>query len=128
MVFRNRWVRSRVTTLVCALLVGLLVGPPPAASAASGAAPITKPPMGWNSWNSFAGAIDATVIKQQTDALVASGMKDAGYEYVNIDEGWWKGTRDAGGNITIDTAQWPGGMTAIVDYIKEWSAAREEAQ
>ncbi|NUT98775.1 MAG: alpha-galactosidase [Saccharothrix sp.] len=115
--FRNRWVRSRVTTLVCALLVGLLVGPPPAASAASGAAPITKPPMGWNSWNSFAGAIDATVIKQQTDALVASGMKDAGYEYVNIDEGWWKGTRDAGGNITVDTAQWPGGMTAIVDYI-----------
>ncbi|MFI9813870.1 glycoside hydrolase family 27 protein [Saccharothrix variisporea] len=114
--FRNRWVKSRLTALVCALLVGLVVSPP-AASAASGAAPITKPPMGWNSWNSFAGAIDANVIKQQTDALVASGMKDAGYEYVNIDEGWWKGTRDAGGNIVVDTVQWPGGMTAIVDYI-----------
>ncbi|MEJ2854895.1 MULTISPECIES: glycoside hydrolase family 27 protein [unclassified Saccharothrix] len=114
--FRNRWVKSRVVALVCGLVIGLLVGPP-AASAASGAAPITKPPMGWNSWNSFAGAIDANLIKQQTDALVASGMKDAGYEYVNIDEGWWKGTRDAGGNITIDPAQWPGGMTAIVDYI-----------
>ncbi|MDS0134733.1 alpha-galactosidase, partial [Amycolatopsis sp. 505] len=57
-------------------------------SAAAAPAPITKPPMGWNSWNSFAGAIDHTVIEQQADALVSSGMKDAGYEYVNIDDGW----------------------------------------
>ena len=46
--------------------------------------------------------------------MVSSGMKDARYQYVNIDEGWWQGTRDSAGNIT---AEWPGGMKAIADYI-----------
>jgi hypothetical protein len=73
--------------------------------------------MGWASWNTFAAQINYTVIKGQTDALAASGMKDAGYQYVNIDEGWWQGTRDASGNITVDNADWPGGMKAIADYI-----------
>ena len=49
--------------------------------------------------------------------MVSSGLKDAGYQYVNIDEGWWQGTRDGAGNITVDTAEWPGGMKAIADYI-----------
>jgi len=49
--------------------------------------------------------------------MVSSGLRAAGYEYVNIDEGWWQGTRDAAGNITVDTADWPGGMQAIADYI-----------
>lgn len=75
------------------------------------------PPMGWASWNSFAAKINASVIKAQADAMVSSGLKDAGYQYVNIDEGWWQGTRDSSGNITIDTAEWPGGMQAIADYI-----------
>ncbi|WP_433183242.1 hypothetical protein [Actinoallomurus sp. CA-150999] len=100
--------RTRLRAMVCALVVtvvaaGLMAGEPPSASAASGAASITKPPMGWASWNSFAAQINYNVIKSQTDALAASGMKDAGYEYVNIDEGWWKGTRDSAGNITVDT-------------------------
>jgi len=75
------------------------------------------PAMGWASWNSFAAKIDASVIKAQADAMVSSGLKDAGYQYVNIDEGWWQGTRDSSGNITIDTSEWPGGMQAIADYI-----------
>ncbi len=78
---------------------------------------VATPPMGWASWNSFAAQIDYDVIKAQTDALVASGLRDAGYQYVNIDEGWWQGTRDAAGNITVDTGEWPGGMKAIADYI-----------
>jgi hypothetical protein len=73
--------------------------------------------MGWASWNTFAARIDHNVIKAQVDALVSSGMKDAGYEYVNIDEGWWQGTRDTAGDITVDPADWPGGMRAIADYI-----------
>ncbi|GII74847.1 alpha-galactosidase [Sphaerisporangium melleum] len=88
-----------------------------AGSAAVAAAVVTKPPMGWASWNTFAAQINYNVIKAQVDAMVSSGMKDAGYEYVNIDEGWWQGTRDAAGNITVDTAEWPGGMQAIADYI-----------
>ncbi|MBI0318486.1 alpha-galactosidase, partial [Streptomyces javensis] len=73
--------------------------------------------MGWASWNSLASQIDYDTIKAQVDALVSSGMAEAGYEYVNIDEGWWWGTRDSKGNITVDTEQWPGGMKAIADYI-----------
>ncbi|WP_410645121.1 glycoside hydrolase family 27 protein [Amycolatopsis sp. lyj-346] len=103
-----------ILALVSGLVTALTVSAAPSSAAA---APITKPPMGWNSWNSFAGAIDHTVIEQQADAIVASGMKDAGYEYVNIDDGWWTGSRDASGNITVDTAKWPGGMSAITAYI-----------
>ena len=76
------------------------------------------PPMGWASWNSFAAKINYSVIKAQADAMVSSGLKDAGYQYVNIDEGWWQGTRDGSGNITVDTTtDWPGGMQAIATYI-----------
>ena len=76
------------------------------------------PPMGWASWNSFAAKINYNVIKAQADAMVSSGLKDAGYQYVNIDEGWWQGTRDGSGNITVDTTtDWPGGMQAIATYI-----------
>ncbi len=75
------------------------------------------PPMGWASWNSFAATITYNTIKTQADAMVSSGLKAAGYQYVNIDEGWWQGTRDGSGNITITAADWPGGMKAIADYI-----------
>jgi hypothetical protein len=73
--------------------------------------------MGWASWNSFAAKIDYNVIKKQVDAFVAAGLPAAGYKYINIDEGWWQGTRDSAGNITVDTSEWPGGMSAIADYI-----------
>ncbi|WP_426513683.1 glycoside hydrolase family 27 protein [Dactylosporangium sp. McL0621] len=88
-----------------------------AAPAAAAAAVVSAPPMGWASWNTFAAQINANVIKAQADAMVSSGLKDAGYQYVNIDEGWWQGTRDGAGNIVVDTNEWPGGMKAIADYI-----------
>jgi hypothetical protein len=75
------------------------------------------PPMGWSTWNAYGHNIDPSVIKAATDAIVKSGMKKAGYQYVNIDDGWWTGSRDANGNITIDTSKWPGGMQAITSYI-----------
>ncbi|QOV33215.1 ricin-type beta-trefoil lectin domain protein [Streptomyces ferrugineus] len=78
---------------------------------------VTPPPMGWASWNTFFSSIDHNVIKQQADALVSSGMAAAGYKYVNLDDGWWQGGRDANGNITVDENLWPGGMKAIADYI-----------
>ena len=56
------------------------------------------PPMGWNSWNLFAGKIDDATVRQMADAMVSSGMRDAGYVYVNIDD-TWEGTRDAHGNL-----------------------------
>jgi alpha-galactosidase len=75
------------------------------------------PPMGWSSWNAHFNNINASVIRSAADAMVSKGMQAAGYQYVNIDEGWWSGTRDANGNITVDTTQWPGGMQAIAAYI-----------
>ncbi|WP_413105903.1 alpha-galactosidase [Streptomyces sp. Inha503] len=95
-------------------------GKPLAAAKTLAAAPqigVPAAPMGWASWNSLASQIDYDTIKAQVDALVSSGMAEAGYEYVNIDEGWWWGTRDGQGNITVYSKQWPGGMKAIADYI-----------
>ena len=82
-------------------------------------------PMGWNSWNSFANIVNSQIIQQQAKALAANGMKQAGYEYVVIDEGWWLGERDAAGNIVVNPKQWPairpgqkdGDMANIAAYI-----------
>ena len=73
-----------------------------------------RPPMGWNSYNAFGNKIDDALIRAQVDALVASGMKDAGYEYVNLDEGW-AGTRDGEGFIHPNS-RFPD-MKALADYI-----------
>lgn len=88
----------------------------PTASVAPSAT-VSTPPMGWASWNTFAAQINYNVIKAQTDAMAASGLSSAGYQYVNIDEGWWQGTRDSAGNITVSSSDWPGGMQAISAYI-----------
>ncbi len=72
------------------------------------------PPMGWNSWNRFAAKIDDKTIREIADAMVSSGMKDAGYTYVNIDD-TWEGKRDANGTIQTN-AKFPD-MKALADYV-----------
>jgi alpha-galactosidase len=72
------------------------------------------PPMGWNSWNHFAEKVDARTIREQADAMVASGMKDAGYVYINIDD-TWEGKRDAQGNIQSNEKF--RNMKALADYV-----------
>jgi alpha-galactosidase len=74
------------------------------------------PPMGWNSWNKFACNVSEDMIKSMADAMVKSGMKGAGYEYVNIDD-CWQVSRDANGNIVADPQRFPHGMKAVGDYI-----------
>ena len=74
------------------------------------------PPMGWNSWNKFACNVSEDMIKSMADAVVKSGMKDAGYQYVNIDD-CWQVNRDANGNIVADPQRFPHGMKAVGDYI-----------
>jgi len=74
------------------------------------------PPMGWNSWNNFGCQVDEKLIRETADALVASGMKDAGYSYVVIDD-CWHGARDAQGFIQPDKEHFPSGMKALGDYI-----------
>ena len=74
------------------------------------------PPMGWNSWNHFACNVDEGLIRATADAMVESGMKDAGYEYVNIDD-CWHGARDSLGFIQPDPERFPSGMKALADYV-----------
>jgi alpha-galactosidase len=92
-----------------------LSAPPPFASATPGMTP--TPPMGWNSWNKFGCEISEDLIRQTADAMVQSGMKDAGYKYVNIDDCWEATSRDAKGNLTTDTTRFPSGMKALADYV-----------
>jgi alpha-galactosidase len=74
------------------------------------------PPMGWNSWNKFSCNVDENLIKQVADAMVTSGMKAAGYTYINIDD-CWHGERDSLGFIHPDAKRFPSGMKALADYI-----------
>jgi alpha-galactosidase len=73
------------------------------------------PPMGWNSWNHFAGKVTDADVRAAADALVSTGMRDAGYIYVNIDDTWEAKTRDAQGNIRTNE-KFPD-MKALADYV-----------
>jgi alpha-galactosidase len=75
---------------------------------------VPTPPMGWNSWNKFAGKITADDVRGMADAMVASGMNKLGYVYINIDD-TWEGGRDANGNI-ITNRKFPD-MKALADYV-----------
>ncbi len=72
------------------------------------------PPMGWNSWNKFASRVDDASVRGMADAMVSSGMRDAGYIYINIDD-TWEGERDAKGNITSNK-KFPD-MKSLADYV-----------
>nr|WP_320057232.1 glycoside hydrolase family 27 protein [uncultured Bacteroides sp.] len=74
------------------------------------------PPMGWNSWNKFGCNVSETLLKEMADAMCASGMRDAGYEYIVIDDCWQIG-RDEEGNILVDPKRFPSGMKSLADYI-----------
>ncbi|BCJ47897.1 alpha-galactosidase [Actinoplanes ianthinogenes] len=75
------------------------------------------PPMGWNSWNTFGCNISETLIRQMADAIVSSGMRDAGYQYVVVDDCWFNPNRDASGNLQGDPTRFPSGMKALGDYL-----------
>ncbi len=74
------------------------------------------PPMGWNSWNKFGCNINENLIKEIADAMVKNGMKDAGYEYIVIDD-CWQIARDKQGNIIADPKRFPSGIKALADYV-----------
>ena len=74
------------------------------------------PPLGWNSWNTFACDVNEKLIRDMADAMVASGLKDAGYEYINIDD-CWHGERDKDGKIQVNKERFPSGMKALADYV-----------
>ncbi|NII09550.1 glycoside hydrolase family 27 protein [Oleiagrimonas sp. C23AA] len=75
------------------------------------------PPMGWNSWNSFHCDVSAKLVEATADAMVSSGMKAAGYQYVNIDDCWLLKKRSADGKLVPDPRKFPHGIKAVADYV-----------
>jgi alpha-galactosidase len=75
-----------------------------------------RPPMGWNSWNKFACNVNEEMLRNMADVMVSSGMKDAGYLYIVVDD-CWHGQRDSLGFIQADPTHFPSGIKALTDYI-----------
>jgi alpha-galactosidase len=75
------------------------------------------PPMGWNSWNAYQLQIDERKIRSMADAMIARGMKDAGYEYVVVDAGWKAKSRDAEGRLVADPIRFPSGIKMLSEYV-----------
>ena len=103
---------SRLPFLSVAALFALTLAP--LAPQAQSAPPQVAPPMGWNSWNYFAEKVDDKGVRAAADQIVASGMRDAGYVYVNIDD-TWEGERDASG-VLHTNSKFPD-MKALADYV-----------
>ena len=76
------------------------------------------PAMGWSSWNHFAGKVNEKILLDAADALVSSGLREVGYEYINLDDGWAT-HRDSQGLLVADTEKFPRGLKFIADYLHE---------
>ena len=100
-------------TVLCLIAIGCL---PAGETRALDNGLAKTPPMGWNSWNKFGCDVSEKLIREVADAMVTSGMKDAGYQYVVIDD-CWQVDRDAQGNVIPDLKRFPSGMKALADYI-----------
>ncbi|HZY63068.1 MAG TPA: glycoside hydrolase family 27 protein [Edaphobacter sp.] len=102
--------KPRLSLLALVSLLFFLPGTTPAQQSDLAA----RPPMGWNSWNHFHRKVDDATIRAQAEAMVSSGMRDAGYVYINIDD-TWEGERDANGNIQTNS-KFPD-MKALADFV-----------
>jgi len=85
-------------------------------SSQAGAADGNGPTMGWSSWNTYGVNINEALIKRQAAAMVSKGLKNVGYDHINIDDGYFGG-RDADGHLLIHPTRFPNGLKGVVDYI-----------
>jgi alpha-galactosidase len=108
--------KSLFATTLLVLAGGLTVLSAPAAQALENGVART-PPMGWNSWNTFGCNINESLIRQMADAMVSSGMREVGYQYVVVDDCWMNPNRDSSGNLRGDPSRFPSGMKALGDYL-----------
>jgi alpha-galactosidase len=106
--------KSKIRLLAACVVIFVAGAGPSAALVDNGLA--RTPPMGWNSWNKFGCNVSEQLIKEIADAIAASGMKKAGYQYVNIDD-CWQVSRDANGTIVADPVRFPNGIKALADYV-----------
>ncbi|MFF9348999.1 NPCBM/NEW2 domain-containing protein [Streptomyces sp. NPDC014734] len=128
----TRTTRTSHHRIIGALLAGLLLAagtaapavaaplpPPPVQQAGDGLA--LTPPMGFNNWNSThcRAEFDEAMVKGIADIIVEKGLRDAGYEYVNLDDCWAKPQRDADGRLEADPRRFPNGIKAVADYVHD---------
>ncbi|MFI5908409.1 glycoside hydrolase family 27 protein [Dactylosporangium sp. NPDC051541] len=112
----RRWAAvAAAVLLILAGAVTTVLRPPSAQALENGVA--RTPPMGWNSWNTFGCNINETLIRQMADAIVSSGLRDLGYQYVVVDDCWFNPNRDSAGNLQGDPSRFPSGMKALGDYL-----------
>lgn len=103
-------------SVLLVVLLACVVSGARAADRTVDAAAHPPPPMGWSSWNAFGCNIDARSIRRTADALLASGLRDAGYVYLNIDDCWQAARRDREGQLQADPARFPDGIRSLADY------------
>jgi len=112
---------ARLVTLTAALgLAASGIGVPAHAGPPTATPPevlAATPPMGFNNWNAFGCSVSAELIQQTADLFVSTGLKDAGYEYVNIDDCWSLKERGPDGRLVPDPAKFPQGIAAVADYV-----------
>ncbi|WP_245718412.1 glycoside hydrolase family 27 protein [Nocardia miyunensis] len=112
-------IRRSVKLLICTVTAGAIAAVTPEAAAAPATVSVAvAPPMGWNSWNSGV-PLNEKTIEETIDALDSSGMRAAGYRYVNLDAGWAAEQRDAAGGLQADPQRFPHGMAALAKYAHE---------
>jgi alpha-galactosidase len=109
--------RVLATAILCVAAVPVigLAAQPPALALDNGLA--RTPPMGWNDWNSFGCNVTEQLVEQTADIMVSSGMKAAGYQYVNIDDCWMSGSRDGSGHLVPDPNKFPHGIGGVANYV-----------
>ncbi|MBP5209872.1 MAG: glycoside hydrolase family 27 protein [Clostridia bacterium] len=78
---------------------------------------VQTPPMGWNTWNTFAGKLDEKLIMETADAMVDLGYRDAGYKYVVLDDCWSLRSRSEEGELVPDPEKFPHGIRYLADYV-----------
>ncbi len=78
---------------------------------------VKTPPLGWNSWNTFGSNINEQLIREMADAMVETGLRDAGYEYLVIDDCWSLRERNEKDELVADPEKFPSGMKAVADYV-----------
>jgi alpha-galactosidase len=112
-----RRILSTVSVLALATLVAVVVRPQPAAALENGLA--RTPPMGFNNWNATGctSAFNEAFVLGVADTFVSTGLKDAGYQYVNIDDCWALPSRDSDGNLVPDPVRFPHGIKYVADYV-----------
>src|SRR5215208_3931772 len=117
---RRTMVAGVVVLLLAAVTVvglGASTSAPRAVAIENGLA--RTPQMGFNNWNAThcRAEFDEEMVKATADFFVSSGLKDAGYEYVNLDDCWALPTRDANGDLQVDRTRFPSGIEGVADYV-----------